>query len=91
MGINSDASTQTALIAEVLAEGHRRQLEGHLLHPTPRERYQAATHQAAMLERSGELALASREWQAAAELAFTHADRHWCESRAQWCARHAKA
>ncbi len=76
---------------EVREDSHRRQMEVHFGPPTPRERYRASTQLAATQERAGELLLACRAWQAAAELAFSHADRHWCESRAHHCARHVKS
>lgn len=64
---------------------------GDYLHqPTPRERYRRATGEAAACERAGALALAVEWWQAAGELALSAVDRHWCDSRAESCARRVR-
>lgn len=65
-------------------------LDAYLLTPTPRERYRQAAQEAAAYERAGALAMANEWWRAAAGLAISVLDRHWCESRAQWCAHHLR-
>lgn len=50
-----------------------------------RERYRLLSMQAAQLERNGRYDDARRTWAQAAAQAQYDVDRHWCESRAQWC------
>lgn len=50
-----------------------------------REQYRQLSAQAAQLERDGQYDEAMRTWAQAAGQALHRADRHWCESRAQWC------
>lgn len=50
-----------------------------------RELYRLLSVQAAQLERQGRYDGAMRTWTQAAAQALYVVDRHWCESRAQWC------
>lgn len=50
-----------------------------------RERHRLLSTQAAQLERNGQYDAAMRTWIQAANQALYDVERHWCESRAQWC------
>ncbi|MEL5280747.1 ANR family transcriptional regulator [Serratia bockelmannii] len=52
---------------------------------SPRARYRQLSTRAAQLERNGQYDGAMRFWMQAAGQALCTLDRHWCESRAQWC------
>lgn len=55
--------------------------------PDLRGQYRVIAHEAAMLEREGNYDMAMCQWQVAGALAMNSMDKHWCESRAQWCSR----
>lgn len=55
--------------------------------PTQKDHYRAMAGKAARMEREGRYGAARQHWQAAATLAMQGTERHWCESRAQWCER----
>ncbi|MGQ8701793.1 ANR family transcriptional regulator [Serratia marcescens] len=54
-------------------------------HDSPKELCRQLSIQAALLERHGHYDDARRTWVQAAAQAQYDVDRHWCESRAQWC------
>ena len=66
---------------------HESALRGHMMMPAVRDHWRYLCRQAAGFERAREYASAEVRWREAAELSRAGVDRHWCESRAQWCLR----